>query len=50
MLLYIVAERLSYSVWMLQEILAETRGKDIDLYIMYDVACILQSHLKVCHS
>ena len=47
MLLYIVAERLSYSVWMLQEILAETRGKAIDLYIMYDVACILQKHLKV---
>ena len=32
---------------MLQEILAETRGKAIDLYIMYDVACILQKHLKV---
>lgn len=40
--------RLSYSVWMLQEILMQTKEKSIDLFIMYDVACTLQKHLQVC--
>ena len=42
--------RLSYCVWMLQEMLEQTRGKSIDLYLMYDVACMLQKHLQVCYS
>ena len=40
----------SYCVWMLQEVLEQTRGKSIDLYLMYDVACMLQKHLQVCCS
>ena len=38
---------MSYPVWMLQKVLEQTRGKTIDLYLTYDVACMLQKHLKV---
>jgi len=43
-------ERLSYAVWMLQDVLQGIKGKPIELYLMYDVACTLQKHIKVCYS
>lgn len=35
---------------MLQVVLEQMRGKAIDLYVMYDVACIIRKHLQVCCS
>ncbi|XP_052096717.1 uncharacterized protein LOC127731911 [Mytilus californianus] len=40
-------ERLGYSVYLLRKLLEEERSDDKDqLYIMYDIACSLESHLK----
>jgi len=32
---------------MLQDVLQGIKGKPIELYLMYDVACTLQKHIKV---
>jgi len=39
------ALRLSYGVWLLQELLQHVPS-NVTLYIMYDVACTLVKHLK----
>ncbi|XP_057297873.1 uncharacterized protein LOC130628863 [Hydractinia symbiolongicarpus] len=38
-------ERIGYAVLMMNKILAEVLGKDIDVHIMYDIACLLKKHL-----
>ena len=42
--------RLSYAVWMLQEMSQDVRGKPLELYVMYDIACTLKKHLQVSHN
>ena len=37
--------RLSYGVWLLQEISQHTPA-NVTMYIMYDIACTLAKHLK----
>ena len=37
--------RLSYAVWLLEEI-AQRVSREVDIYVMYDVACNLVRHLK----
>ena len=37
--------RLSYVVWLLEE-LVHSIPSDIDVYVMYDIACTLAQHLK----
>ena len=45
---YILVEfRLSYALWMLQQFEKEINGKPMKLYLMYDIACVLDTHLQV---
>ncbi|KAL3859476.1 hypothetical protein ACJMK2_009696 [Sinanodonta woodiana] len=37
-------ERIGYSVFLLEKIVAE--NKNVDIHVMYDIACLLESHLK----
>ena len=37
--------RLSYAVYLIEELLRRCNGKTV--YITYDIACMLQKHLKV---
>ena len=40
--------RLAYGVYMLEKILEDMQSKQIsEVYMMYDIACTLSSHLKV---
>ena len=39
--------RLSYALWMLQLFHQQIAGKPIKLYLMYDIACVLDKHLQV---
>ena len=39
--------RLGYGVWLLTEIV-EQQPKSVKIYLMYDIACTLVRHLKVC--
>ncbi len=39
--------RLSYPVLMLKEFIEGNRGQGNQLFLLYDVACTLQRHLKV---
>ena len=40
--------RLEYGVYMLEKILEDMQSKQIsEVYMMYDIACTLSSHLKV---
>ena len=43
----LVEFRLSYAIWMLQLFEKEISGKAIKLYLMYDIACLLDAHLQV---
>ena len=38
--------RLAYPVYMLQNIHAEKKNRK--LIVLYDIACLLEKHLKVC--
>ena len=44
--------RLSYGVWMLEQMVEKysKSNESCDLYFMYDIACTLHKHLKVCIS
>ena len=44
MYIYIFS-RLSYAVWLLEEITQRT-SEDTALFVMYDIACMLSKHLK----
>ena len=39
--------RLAYPVWMLNNLLDEIHGRSLDVCILYDIACLLETHLKV---
>lgn len=39
--------RLSYGEWMLEQLI-EKSSNGCDIYVMYDIACSLHKHLKVC--
>ena len=42
--------RLAYSVWMIDSLIDRhslESGKHLEIFVMYDIACILQKHLKV---
>ena len=39
--------RLSYAVWMMEQIIADRQFNDQKLYVMYDIACTLSQHLTV---
>ena len=39
--------RIGYAVWLLKNIARENDGNNIEIKIMYDIACLLQKHLKV---
>ena len=41
-----IFHRLAYSVHMIDLLLAQENSNEI--YIMYDIACTLEKHLKVC--
>lgn len=43
----LVEFRLSYALWMLQQFEKEINGKPMKLYLMYDIACVLDTHLQV---
>ena len=34
-------------MWMLQQFEKEISGKPMKLYLMYDIACVLDTHLQV---
>lgn len=42
----VIIPRLSYGVWLMQE-MSQQISPDIQLYMMYDVACTLVKHLKL---
>lgn len=39
-------ERLGYAVMLLDKILQESNGKELDVHIVYDIACVLKRHLE----
>ena len=39
--------RLAYPVWILNSLLDETDDKCIDVHVLYDIACLLETHLEV---
>lgn len=43
----LVEFRLSYALWMLQQFEKEISGKSIKLYLMYDIACVLDTHMQI---
>ena len=42
-----IHNRLAYGVWMLQEILEKYSSHGSEIFVMYDIACTLFSHLQV---
>ncbi len=44
---YLQCCRLGYAVYMLDKIIEANESTSNKLYVMYDIACSLQSHLKV---
>ena len=40
-------DRIGYAVWVIQNIINSNEGKDIQIKLMYDIACILAKHLQV---
>ena len=45
---YCYTIRLAYPVWMLENIISTHAGSGSKLFVMYDIACSLSKHLKVC--
>ncbi|XP_066934117.1 uncharacterized protein [Clytia hemisphaerica] len=39
-------ERLGYAVFILDRFLKETVDRNLDVHVVYDIACVLKSHLK----
>ncbi len=39
--------RISYSVYELKNLKENTAGKSLNIVLMYNIACILSTHLKV---
>ena len=39
--------RLAYAVWMLEKIIKANESTGNKLFVMYDIACSLHSHLNV---
>ena len=39
--------RLAYAVWMLKKLNEATKDNGIDLFVSYDIMCVLKSHLEV---
>lgn len=39
--------RIGYAVWLIKKIATENEGKNIEIKIMYDIACLLKKHLRV---
>ena len=39
--------RIGYAVWLIKKIARENEGKNIEIKIMYDIACLLKKHLRV---
>ena len=39
--------RLSYGEWVLERLIEKNAVKN-DIYVMYDIACMLHKHLEVC--
>ena len=46
-LMYLLVFRLAYAVWLLNQISQRQPG-EINILVMYDIACTLVRHLKVC--
>ncbi|XP_057300747.1 uncharacterized protein LOC130635433 [Hydractinia symbiolongicarpus] len=42
-------ERLGYAVMLLDKILQESNGKQLNVHIVYDMACVLKRHLQVSY-
>ena len=40
-------DRIGYAVWVIQNIINSNEEKDIQIKLMYDIACILAKHLQV---
>lgn len=41
--------RLGYAVMLLDKILQESNGKELNVHIVYDIACVLKRHLEVSY-
>jgi hypothetical protein len=39
--------RIGYAVWLIKKIARENEGKNVEIKIMYDIACLLKKHLRV---
>ncbi|XP_072022354.1 uncharacterized protein [Amphiura filiformis] len=39
-------EGLGYSLYVLDKLLEQVRGSDVKLHVLYDIACILEKHIK----
>ena len=47
LIMHFFLHRLAYSVAMIDKLIAQISNNKMHIYVMYDIACTLQKHLKV---